>query len=650
MERLRFLDGIRGFAVCAVLLFHAGVAGVSGGLLGVDVFFVLSGYLITSLLCAEHRSSGTIRLSKFWGARARRLLPALLLLLLGVAVYAWDYRDSLDVTAIRGDAISTLLYFANWHFIFSNQGYFAQSTAPSPLLHMWSLAVEEQYYVIWPLVAVLVLRTRGPRLLARVAGVGAAASAALMAAMFVAGVGPDRLYYGTDTRAQALLVGSVLGAVASRREWRVVPAEWASTRRGRLVGPLIGLTGAGVLFWSWHSLNGQNAFLYEGGFLLVALAAGAVVTSVTSWRKSVLARVLSLRPVVYIGRISYGLYLYHWPLFLALDHAHTGLSGATLLAARLSSTFVAAVASFHLVEQPIRRAHLARSWRGLPFATGGALATAAVVVLATIPPAFAAAPVALVNGSQGEPRAEHAALSRAHAFTTQPIRFELFGDSVALSAAVGLSFESIPRYGVMVHNVGVLGCDFDAIPSLLGGSQYVSWHCRDWQTSWAQTVASYRPQVTGLLIGRFELADHFYQGSWRHVGQPEWDAHLLSELGAAVKILSAGGAHVVIFTFPYIDPPLEQPGGGPWPENVPSRVDAWNNVLRQAAADNPKTTTLIDLNHILDPDGHYTSTIDGVNVRKPTDGIHVTIDGGEWLEPLLLPEIGALGLQVSLKG
>src|SRR5580698_6400542 len=128
MERLRFLDGIRGFAVCAVLLFHAGVAGVSGGLLGVDVFFVLSGHLITSLLCAEHRPSGTIRLSKFWGARARRLLPALLLLLLGVAVYAWAYRDSLDVTAIRGDAISTLLYFANWHFIFSNQGYFAQST------------------------------------------------------------------------------------------------------------------------------------------------------------------------------------------------------------------------------------------------------------------------------------------------------------------------------------------------------------------------------------------------------------------------------------------------------------------------------------------------------------------------------------------
>ena len=586
-ERLGFLDGIRAFAVCAVLLYHAGVAGVSGGLLGVDVFFVLSGFLITSLLCGEHLANGTIRLARFWAGRARRLLPALLVLLLGVALYAWAYRYSLDVSSIRGDAISTLLYFANWHFIFSDQGYFTQSTTPSPLIHMWSLGVEEQYYVIWPLVALLVLRRRGPRLLAWVAGVGAAGSALLMASMYVAGFSTDRLYYGTDTRAQALLVGSVLGALASRREWRVVPAHIASTDRGRVLGLSLGLAGAGGLFWCWHTLDGQDPFLYEGGFLVVAIAAGAVIASITSWRTSVLARILSLSPIVYVGRISYGLYLYHWPLFLTIDHAHTGLSGTALLVVRLAATFAAAGTSFHLIEQPIRRGVLARTWQGLPLAAGGALATTAVVVLATIPPAFAAGPSALSNGSSGVSATERRDLTAAHAFTSDPIRFLLFGDSVAFTADAGLRVHSVKDYGVEVINAGVLGCDLDPFPSRLGGVVWPSADCGNWPAGWAKAVARIRPEVVGLLIGRFELADHLYDGTWMHLGEPAWDAHLLSELDQAVKILSADGAHVVIFTFPYINPPLEQPNGDPWPENVPSRVDEWNVLLRQVHAREP---------------------------------------------------------------
>lgn len=647
-HRLGFLDGIRAFAICAVLLYHFGVAGVGGGLLGVDVFFVLSGFLITSLLCSEHLASGTLRLGRFWASRARRLLPALLLLLLGVAVYAWVFKDTLDLGTIRGDAISTLLYFANWHFIFSNQGYFAQATAPSPLLHMWSLSVEEQYYLIWPLVALLILRAKGPRLLAVVAGAGAAASAALMASMYLAGFSPDRLYYGTDTRAQALLVGSFLGALASRRDWRVVPAQWASTGRGRLTGAVLGLSGAGVLLWCWHDVGGEDPFLYEGGFLLVAIATGAVITSVTSWRDSLLARVLSLRPLTYIGRISYGLYLYHWPLYLVVDHAHTGLSGTELLVVRLSATFVVAVASFHLVEQPIRRGYLARTWQALPLAAGGALATAAVVVIATVPPAFASVPPTLLRGSEGISVTEHDALTAAHAFTSDPIRFIVFGDSVALTAADGLSRNSVADYGVAVRNAGVLGCDLDAVPYRVGGVVYTSDACGDWQTGWARAVSRLPSQVVGLLIGRFELADQLYDGTWMQLGQPVWDAHLLSELDRAVTILSAGGAHVVIFTFPYLDPPLEQADGAPWPENVPSRVDLWNGLIRRVAASHPRTTTLIDLNHILDPDAVYTSTIDGIEVRM-SDGIHVTVQGGEWLQHLILPEVAELGLDVTLK-
>ena len=655
-HRLRSLDGIRAFAVCAVLLFHAGVPGVSGGLLGVDVFFVLSGFLITSLLCSERSKTGTIRLRGFWAARARRLLPGLFLLLIGVAVYAWVLRYSVDVSTIRGDAIATLLYVANWHFILSDQGYFTQSMTPSPLLHMWSLGVEEQYYLIWPFVCLLVLR-KGPRVLAWVAGVGCLASALLMAVMYGAGFSTDRLYYGTDTRAQALLVGSCLGALASRREWRVINAEWASRRWGRITGATVGAGSAVLLVWFWHSLNGQDSFLYQGGFLLVSLCAGGVITNVTSWRASVLSRICSFPPITYIGRISYGLYLYHWPLFLAIDHAHTGLYGAELLAVRLAATFVAAVVSFHLVEQPVRTGRLGRSWRGLSLAGASAVAACAAVVVATVPPAFATVP--LTREQPKLTRSLHQELAAAHAFTTNPIRFVLVGDSVAYTAGggrfglskSGLGADSVQRYGVELFDEGILGCDLSINPSMVGGVEYrgvPGVNCGSWPAVWAGVVRKYDPEVVGMLIGRFELADHYFDGKWMYVGEPAWDAQLIGSLDEAIDILSARGAHVVIFTFPYIDPPVEQPNGDPWPENLPSRVVAWNALLRQVAKAHPKTTTLINLNQILDPAGHYTSVVDGVLVRPMDDGIHITLQGGEWLQSSILPEVARLGIREEL--
>ena len=348
--------------------------------------------------------------------------------------------------------------------------------------------------------------------------------------------------------------------------------------------------------------------------------------------------------------------LWALPLPLAavsrVDHAHTDLSGATLLAARLGATLVAAVASYHLVEQPIRRGRLTRSWRGLPIAAGGAVATAAIVVLATIAPAVAAIPPTLSKGSAGLRPTEHEQLEAAHAFTTDPIRFLMFGDSVALTASNGLRIGDEGRYGVRLINNGVLGCDLDLGPSILGGVTYPAaptQNCGPWPMLFARQVAKYDPEVVGLLIGRFEVDDHIRNGQVVHVGQPAWDAHLVSQLNQAIRIFTARGAHVVIFTFPYIDPPVEQPNGDPWPENLPSRVDVWNQLIREAVAENPKTTTLIDLNRILDPDGHYTYEVDGIAVRYPNDGIHISVAGGLWLQPKILPEVAELGLAVRAK-
>ena len=635
----------------AVLLYHGGVPWVDGGLLGVDLFFVLSGFLITGLLVREYAKRCTIRLGAFWAGRARRLLPALVILLLGMSAFIHFFSSTINVTSVRGDAFSTMFYFANWHFVFSDQGYFVQSTAPSPLLHTWSLAVEEQYYLIWPLIALLVMKKWGVRALAVVAGMGAVASATLMLVLYHVGASTDRLYYGTDTRAQALLVGSCLGAVAWSRNdsWRVVRRRWAVTSRGLWSGLLLALVGSGYLLWAWHALQGQDPFLYQGGFLLVAVAAGAVITVVTSWPGSFLSGFLSIRPLVFLGRISYGVYLYHWPIFLALDRAQPALKGGSLLAVKLLLTFVVATLSWRFVEEPIRQRRWLQSWRGPVTTVLAAIGTTIALVVATAVPA--AAQLSDSNETRSAnamPPAEISALRTDHAFTSNPIRFLLLGDSVALTTGVGLSVGATQHYGVKVVTRGMLGCDFDRVPSMLGGIQFGTApgeNCYSWPSDWRSFVSQVHPQVVGLLIGRFELANHLDDGHWVHLGERSWDQHLESEINHAIQIAARGGARVVLFTFPYIDPPDRQLNGEPYPENDPSRVTEWNRLLRQTAARYPGTVTVIPLDRMLDPTGRYATVVDGVQVRVPDDGIHVSVAGGELVQPRVLPEVAELGLR-----
>ncbi|HXA31798.1 MAG TPA: acyltransferase family protein [Acidimicrobiales bacterium] len=648
-DRLSALDGIRAFAVLAVLFYHAGITWVGGGLLGVDVFFVLSGFLITSILCREFGRRSTIRLGRFWANRARRLLPALFVLLLGIAAYAHFFAGTIDVASLRQDAISTLLYFSNWHFIFSNQGYFAQAAAPSPLLHTWSLAIEEQYYLIWPLIALFILRRWGPAKLAISAAVGAVASAGAMVWLHAAGSSIDRLYYGTDTRAQALLVGSCLGALTAvvgkgkggADDFALLPPRWTATSRGRRLWTLPGVCGAVLLVWAYHALSGQDVFLYQGGFLLVALATGGVIVTCVTLPRSALAWVCSRSVLVFIGRISYGLYLYHWPLFLAIDHARTGLSGGWLLAVRLLATFAVAIVSFFLLEEPIRTGRFMRSWRGLASAGTAAVVTAAALLGATIVPATADA---VATGSTNLSSTQRTALAAADAFTTHPIRYVIVGDSVAFTLARGMRPGSVTRYGVKVIDNAKIGCDLDRLPvKLSGGIGPGTPGCWYWRTGFANDVRLERPDVVGILLGRWQVSDHLYQGKWMHIGQPIWDRHLEAELNQAIDILSSRGAKITLFTMPYVDPPNEAANGTPFPENDPSRVVAFNRVVRTVAAQRPSLITLVDLNKMIDPNGHFQATIDGMTVRW-SDGVHITRAASQWLQPQILPTVGHLGL------
>jgi peptidoglycan/LPS O-acetylase OafA/YrhL len=358
VARLRYLpglDGLRALAVLAVLLYHADVSWLPGGFLGVDVFFVISGYLITSLLLAERSATGRIRLRRFWARRARRLLPALfaLLAVVAVVVLAWvpDQQDRLS-----GDVGSAFTYSTNWYLIFQQESYFAALGRPSLLRHLWSLAVEEQFYVVWPLLFAAGLALYGKRWFPKVVLVGALVSAGLMALLFVPGSDPSRVYFGTDTRAAGLLVGSILAFA-----W--IPGRLSTRPRrvGQAVLTLGALVSLAALVLCAMFASEYGTFLYQGGFLLVALLS-ALLVATASHPGGAPAKLLGWAPLVWLGVRSYAIYLWHWPVFmLTRPHIDVAFDGPGLLAARLAITLLLADISYRLIEQPFRR-----GWVRLP--------------------------------------------------------------------------------------------------------------------------------------------------------------------------------------------------------------------------------------------------------------------------------------------
>ena len=472
------LDGLRAIAVTGVMLYHGGAPLAGGGFLGVNVFFVLSGFLITSLLLGEWTKRLTIRLGQFWTRRARRLLPALLLMLVGVAIYAKVFATPGEFANLRLDSLSTLFYVANWHFIFAGANYFSQTAQPSPVSHMWSLAIEEQFYIVWPPVA-LVLLHLGRRLqpsrrlwpVFAVAVVGAAASALDMRLSYYGGASITRLYEGTDTRCQDILVGAAMAIGmamwaqhrralpegADPTPWRI-PTPWFGPSIKPIaaweITPIYARVALQVLGWSvlaagvylWSQLTEPSAFLFEGGFLLFALGVATVIFCAVTAQTASLSRALGNPVFRYVGKISYGTYLWHFPLFALLDSSRMHLYGLPLLTVRIAVTLVVATASFYLVEEPIRRGRMRSftEWRAWLMTSAAFLAVVAATVAATLPsPAEAASTVRAV-GAQ---------------YTGPPVRVTVFGDSVAwrLTFAM-LASQPQESYDVDIDNGAFVGC------------------------------------------------------------------------------------------------------------------------------------------------------------------------------------------------
>jgi peptidoglycan/LPS O-acetylase OafA/YrhL len=351
------LDGLRALAVLAVIAYHLNLAWAPGGLLGVCLFFVLSGYLITDLLVAQWDRSGHIDLKDFWLRRARRLLPALFVMLAGIIAWTVLLAPA-RLAAFWADIPAAIFYASNWWLIFHHVSYFASFGPPSPLGHLWSLAIEEQFYLVWPLLLGLALRylPRRGRLIALTI-VLALGSALAMALLYKPGLDPSRVYYGTDTRAFALLIGAALAFA-----WPSRKLTANLSFMGRLGLDIIGSAGLFIVLGMITITNEYQPFLYRGGLLLFSFAA-AVLVAVLAHPASRLGKLFALRPLRWLGVISYGVYLWHYPVIVLTNPAvnTSGLDTGLALRQLAASTFLA-VLSWFIIEEPIRRGRRAPAW------------------------------------------------------------------------------------------------------------------------------------------------------------------------------------------------------------------------------------------------------------------------------------------------
>ena len=369
MGYLPGLDGVRALAVIGVLLYHADLSWIPGGFLGVDVFFVLSGFLITSLILEEFDRSGRVDFRKFYLGRARRLLPALILVLVVVSLAAaLVYQDA--ARQLASDVVASIFYVNNWWYIAADQSYFEFIGRPPLLKHLWSLAVEEQFYLVWPAIAFLAMRRFARKGVFAVAATLAILSTIWMLQLAVANGFPDfadpsRAYFGTDSHSMGLLIGAAMATF-----WRPGRMRRSLPTGASAIITAIGIAALLAVIWFFVFVGEFTPWLYRGGFLGLALIVATLIAA-ASHPGVGLGKAMGTQPWRYIGQRSYGLYLWHWPVFMATRPGlDLPLDGVPLLILRLGLTVGIAELSFRFVEMPIRRGVIQRYAARIKAASG----------------------------------------------------------------------------------------------------------------------------------------------------------------------------------------------------------------------------------------------------------------------------------------
>jgi len=637
------LDGVRAVAIVCVVAYH--LDHLVGGWIGVDIFFVLSGFLITTLLLSERASSGRIALRNFWARRARRLLPAVLLLLVVVGVYAWAGGPGVVPAQLRDPALATLFYVANWQQIAYSHNYFAAFSAPTPLVHTWSLAIEEQYYLVWPILVVAIaglaasfgVRGGGTRRTVPAGGAPRAllyVTAPLVVLSAVAMgltahlVSVNRAYLGTDTRAWELLLGGMAAMlvrpVASprrQRSWAVVTVLGAA---GMAV--VIGLAGTSA------ALGQPPMWMWDGGLVLAALCAVAVITGSVRAPGGPIARVLSLPPVRWLGRVSYSLYLWHWPVIDLVTPSTTGISGVQLLAARLGLMLAATGVSYYLVEGPLRRANWA-TWPRRALVPIGLGATTAVLLAATVaPPLAGTAPLAAastreagrVSSAPGPMVPRSVALPGPAPSVTDPLRVWILGDSVMSDNSPGVTaaLQATGR-ATVVANSSFGGWGLTAQPAWVYQSQQIieDYHPQmiiaTW--SWDDPLAEHHPKTYAALL-------HRALATWMAPGDGVELVVLLQfpQTGPSPAILNAKGQELA------------------WTAETRAQND-WDGIAKKVVLEFPGHALYVSTSQLFAPGGRFLTwfrTADGDWVRaRKVDNAHMCPLGAAELGQLVVNDL-----------
>ncbi|HVC69958.1 MAG TPA: acyltransferase [Acidimicrobiales bacterium] len=672
-------DGLRGVSMLCIFAYHLQYGWAAGGYIAVDVFFVLSGFLITSLLVEEWVGTGGIRLRAFWGRRAKRLLPGLMamLILLSIWVALTKSGTQIDLGTVRSGALGSLFYFANWQQIFLHQSYFAQFAAQSPLRHTWTLAIEEQFYLVWPLVMLLILRGFGRRGRTRrakepmavghhgahlpgahlpggdrrktmeswrrtgliVTVGGSLLSAAWMAWLRHHGASVNRVYLGTDTRAFDLLAGGAVAFWAASR-----PEPGRAARRALHLAAMVAVAVFVVCWWrdAIPFSAGPPSWMTDGGFLLVAVSIATVIADIRQVAYGPVGALLAVRPLRWVGKISYGLYLWHWPVIVELSPARTGLNGLLLDGLRVLVTFGLASLSWYLLESRMKKARFT-GWRRptkLALAPVAVAVTALVAVAATVPVTASAGPagrtrvvhrVGAVPGAGGLTGQKPIALNGTPT-AQSPLHVTLLGDSVM--------FVDAPAVQAALQSTGVV----TVAPRAIVGWGLSTDH------NWRHDVAANIADSGGQLV----VAMWSWDDSWALAHRAQYKK-VLEQFVRVVLAPGDGVAGLVFQQFPTPGPVVGDAGSSQTAADTASRlagVKVWNALAGSMTKLFPGRVMYFPVGASVELGGHFSTWLpsngktsqpkaDWVRIRM-VDNVHLCPAGATLYADALLADLTSL--------
>jgi peptidoglycan/LPS O-acetylase OafA/YrhL len=637
-------DGLRALGLLTILAYHHGYAAARGGIFTVSMFFTLSGFLIASLALVERSRTGGFSMRAFWERRARRLLPAAMVAVVLVVVLQ-AVAGVGSGTRFRGDLLGALGYVANWRLAYSGGDYAAAFTIEAPVQHFWSLAVEEQFYLIFPLAFVGLLAAFRGRWRRVGAALAAGAALSFVAAWVMASAHGNSgiTYYATYTRASEILVGVALAFAVHTRPARRALAAPAGVAAVRVAG-VVGVIGLGVL---WHRVGLHNPLVFHGGTVLNAALTSLVIVACVQAVPGAAARGLGVWPLRNLGKISYGVYLYHWPLFLWLDQERTGLSDGVLFLVRVALVIAVATVSYHLVEVPFRQA--GGGWTTRRLAGVLALPALAVVALVVAVPVQEPEVIDLAAMSTEEgplfldpvvPVAPADAAAGPAAAPAEPARVLLVGDSVSWTMLGGLeTWNRQNERQVHVDSYRAIGCTLAEAGTVrsLGKIEHPIQPCLDFRRGLGPTLEARDYDAIVVAMGHKDLSDRQIDGdAWRHFGDPVFDEWWRDQADELAGILAAEQVPVLWVTAPvtYLVRP-EDPSRGPedYRDNDPARVDRLNGMLRDVVAGH-EGMSVIDVHGWLRgmPGGETDPDL-------RVDGVHWSVTGSNELADWLVPQV-----------